>query len=194
MSWAGKISHLFSNKNSKISKLSTIARVWPEIWPGSFHWETTESTEGRFPFAFACAWKHMSSLPFSGWNSVSRVRKNLFKQELPSLLTNFVHFSQPSDISRFEDTLQEYKMYRDILYQLSPKEWQEEHRKRHEKEKDMKTESRANERSAAPPPSAEQGECQESAAAPPCERAPGSKWTPPLVSSPGSDSRDKHCP
>ncbi|XP_048171531.1 cilia- and flagella-associated protein 100 [Corvus hawaiiensis] len=61
-----------------------------------------------------------------------------------------------SDISRLEDTLQEYKMYRDILYQLSPKEWQEEHRKRHEKEKDVKTESRVNERSAAPAPTTEQ--------------------------------------
>ncbi|XP_058701198.1 cilia- and flagella-associated protein 100 [Poecile atricapillus] len=47
-----------------------------------------------------------------------------------------------SDISRFKDTLQDYKMYRDILYHLSPKEWQEEHRKKHKKEKDMKTESK----------------------------------------------------
>lgn len=58
-------------------------------------------------------------------------------------------------------------MYRDILYHLSPKEWQEEHRKRHRKEKDMKTESRIKEESASPPSTAEQGECQESAAAPP---------------------------
>ncbi|NXU00469.1 CP100 protein, partial [Buphagus erythrorhynchus] len=47
-----------------------------------------------------------------------------------------------SDISRFEDTLEEYKMYRDILYQLSPREWQEEHRKRCKKRKDMSTEFR----------------------------------------------------
>ncbi|XP_041320853.1 cilia- and flagella-associated protein 100 [Pyrgilauda ruficollis] len=60
-----------------------------------------------------------------------------------------------SDISRFEDTLQEYKMYRDILYQLSPKEWQEEHRKRHKKEKDKETESR-NEGSASHPSTTEQ--------------------------------------
>uniref|UniRef100_A0A8D0HCG2 Cilia and flagella associated protein 100 n=1 Tax=Sphenodon punctatus TaxID=8508 RepID=A0A8D0HCG2_SPHPU len=32
-----------------------------------------------------------------------------------------------SENSRFKDTLKEYKMYRDFLYQLSPKEWQEEH-------------------------------------------------------------------
>uniref|UniRef100_A0A8C3QD97 DUF4200 domain-containing protein n=1 Tax=Geospiza parvula TaxID=87175 RepID=A0A8C3QD97_GEOPR len=70
-----------------------------------------------------------------------------------------------SEISRFEDTLQEYKMYRDILYQLSPKEWQEEHRKRHKKEKDKETEPR-NEGSASQPSTTEQGECQQRAAAP----------------------------
>ncbi|NXC97030.1 CP100 protein, partial [Certhia familiaris] len=47
-----------------------------------------------------------------------------------------------SDISMYEDTLKGYKMYRDILYQLSPKQWQEEHRKKHKKEKDMTKESR----------------------------------------------------
>lgn len=92
------------------------------------------------------------------------MRKNLLKQKLPSLLTTFVHFSHPSDISRFEDTLQEYKMYRDILYQLSPKEWQEEHRKRHKKEKEKETEPR-NEGNASHPSTTEQGECQQRAAA-----------------------------
>lgn len=58
-------------------------------------------------------------------------------------------------------------MYRDILYQLSPKEWQEEHRKRHKKQKDKETEPRVNEGNAPRPPTAEQGECQEGAAAPP---------------------------
>ncbi|XP_066182749.1 cilia- and flagella-associated protein 100 [Sylvia atricapilla] len=61
-----------------------------------------------------------------------------------------------SDISRLENTLQEYKMYRDILYHLSPKEWQEEHRKRHKKERDVKTESKINEESASPPSTTEQ--------------------------------------
>ncbi|XP_027496654.1 cilia- and flagella-associated protein 100 [Corapipo altera] len=60
------------------------------------------------------------------------------------------------DISRIRDTLQEYKMYRDILYQLSPKEWQKEHGKKHTKDKDLKTESRANEGSASSAPGAEQ--------------------------------------
>ncbi|OWK63599.1 Coiled-coil domain-containing protein 37 [Lonchura striata] len=59
-------------------------------------------------------------------------------------------------VQRFEDTLQEYKMYRDILYQLSPKEWQEEHRKRHKKQKDKETEPRVNEGNAPRPPTAEQ--------------------------------------
>ncbi|XP_015496446.2 cilia- and flagella-associated protein 100 [Parus major] len=66
-----------------------------------------------------------------------------------------------SDISRFKDTLQDYKMYRDILYQLSPKEWQEEHRKKHKKEKDMKTESKIK-GSASPAPTAEQDQDQPS--------------------------------
>ncbi|XP_069668245.1 cilia- and flagella-associated protein 100 isoform X1 [Haliaeetus albicilla] len=69
-----------------------------------------------------------------------------------------------SDISRFKNTLQEYKMYRDFLYQLSPKEWQEEHGKKHAKEKDLKRASKANEESALPPTTAEQGECQGRAA------------------------------
>ncbi|XP_049682902.1 cilia- and flagella-associated protein 100 [Accipiter gentilis] len=63
-----------------------------------------------------------------------------------------------SDISRFKNTLQEYKMYRDFLYRLSPKEWQEEHGKKHTKEKDLKRASKANEESALPPTTAEQGQ------------------------------------
>ncbi|XP_040974701.1 cilia- and flagella-associated protein 100 isoform X1 [Aquila chrysaetos chrysaetos] len=63
-----------------------------------------------------------------------------------------------SDITRFKNTLQEYKMYRDFLYQLSPKEWQEEHGKKHTKEKDLKRASKANAESALPPTTAEQGQ------------------------------------
>ncbi|XP_010115364.1 PREDICTED: coiled-coil domain-containing protein 37 [Chlamydotis macqueenii] len=63
-----------------------------------------------------------------------------------------------SDISRFKNTLQEYKMYRDFLYQLSPKEWQEEHGKKHTMEKDLKTAPKANEESASPPTTTEQGD------------------------------------
>ncbi|KFZ55462.1 Coiled-coil domain-containing protein 37, partial [Podiceps cristatus] len=61
-----------------------------------------------------------------------------------------------SDISRFKNTLQEYKMYRDFLCQLSPKEWQEEHGKKHTKEKQLKAASKAHEGSASPPITAEQ--------------------------------------
>ncbi|KAM9374487.1 LOW QUALITY PROTEIN: cilia- and flagella-associated protein 100 [Phaethornis superciliosus] len=69
-----------------------------------------------------------------------------------------------SDISRFKYTLDEYKMYRDLLYHLSPKEWQEKHVKKHRKEKNLKTAPEANEESASSPTTAEQGECQGRAA------------------------------
>ncbi|XP_015730540.1 cilia- and flagella-associated protein 100 [Coturnix japonica] len=39
-----------------------------------------------------------------------------------------------SDITRFENSLREYKTYKDFLYQLSPKEWQEEYEKKHGKQ------------------------------------------------------------
>uniref|UniRef100_A0A803XLS3 Cilia and flagella associated protein 100 n=1 Tax=Meleagris gallopavo TaxID=9103 RepID=A0A803XLS3_MELGA len=51
------------------------------------------------------------------------------------------------DITRFENSLREYKMYRDFLYQLSPKEWQEEYEKKHEKK--LKTASKADKESAS---------------------------------------------
>ncbi|XP_009707922.1 PREDICTED: coiled-coil domain-containing protein 37 [Cariama cristata] len=63
-----------------------------------------------------------------------------------------------SDISRLKYTLQEYKMYRDFLYQLSPKEWQEEHGKKHTKEKDLKTASKPNEETTWLPTTAEEGD------------------------------------
>ncbi|KAG8128091.1 hypothetical protein E2320_014957 [Naja naja] len=40
-----------------------------------------------------------------------------------------------SEIARFEDTLQEYVVFKDFLYQLSPKEWREERERRRMKEK-----------------------------------------------------------
>ncbi|KAM3848624.1 cilia- and flagella-associated protein 100 [Vipera latastei] len=40
-----------------------------------------------------------------------------------------------SEIARFEDTLQEYVVFKDFLYQLSPKEWREDHERRRMKEK-----------------------------------------------------------
>ncbi|XP_048812900.1 cilia- and flagella-associated protein 100 isoform X2 [Lagopus muta] len=55
--------------------------------------------------------------------------------------------SLQSDITRFENSLREYKMYRDFLYQLSPKEWQEEYEKKREKK--LKTASKADRGSAS---------------------------------------------
>ncbi|XP_015284847.1 PREDICTED: coiled-coil domain-containing protein 37 [Gekko japonicus] len=43
-----------------------------------------------------------------------------------------------SEIARFEDTLQEYMVFKDFLFQLSPKEWQENYEKKRRKEKVMK--------------------------------------------------------
>uniref|UniRef100_A0A8C4UM78 Cilia and flagella associated protein 100 n=1 Tax=Falco tinnunculus TaxID=100819 RepID=A0A8C4UM78_FALTI len=63
-----------------------------------------------------------------------------------------------SDIAKLKNTLQEYRTYRDFLYQLSPKEWQEKHRTKHRtKEKDLKAASKATEESALPPTTAERG-------------------------------------
>lgn len=41
-------------------------------------------------------------------------------------------FPGSSEISKFEDTLQHYKIYKDFLYKLSPKEWLEEKEKKHQ--------------------------------------------------------------
>lgn len=97
MSWAGKFSLSFSSKNSKISKLSTTSRDMTREydWFSVSTWETTESTDGRFSFAFACPWKRALSPLF-------RMKLNIKNEKEPvqtgasltnSLLTNFVHFS-----------------------------------------------------------------------------------------------------
>ncbi|KAM6325278.1 cilia- and flagella-associated protein 100 [Podargus strigoides] len=83
-------------------------------------------------------------------------------QEVQSITFQIEKFR--SEISKLTHTLQEYRMYRDLLYQLSPKEWQEEHRKKHTKEKDLKRAFQANEKHTSPPTTAEQGECQGRAA------------------------------
>ncbi|KAH0630180.1 hypothetical protein JD844_012892 [Phrynosoma platyrhinos] len=41
-----------------------------------------------------------------------------------------------SEIARFEDTLQEYVVFKDFLHQLSPKDWREDYEKRRIKEKE----------------------------------------------------------
>nr|XP_004036275.2 cilia- and flagella-associated protein 100 isoform X1 [Gorilla gorilla gorilla]XP_018880393.2 cilia- and flagella-associated protein 100 isoform X1 [Gorilla gorilla gorilla]XP_055239852.1 cilia- and flagella-associated protein 100 isoform X1 [Gorilla gorilla gorilla]XP_055239853.1 cilia- and flagella-associated protein 100 isoform X1 [Gorilla gorilla gorilla]XP_055239854.1 cilia- and flagella-associated protein 100 isoform X1 [Gorilla gorilla gorilla] len=49
--------------------------------------------------------------------------------EIRDLTTQIVNIK--SEISRFEDTLKHYKVYKDFLYKLSPKEWLEEQEKKH---------------------------------------------------------------
>ncbi|XP_028941264.1 cilia- and flagella-associated protein 100 [Antrostomus carolinensis] len=68
-------------------------------------------------------------------------------RELQAIISQIENFQ--SDIFRFKDTLQEYKTYRDFLYQVSPKKWQEEHGKKHTKEKDLKITFETNEESAS---------------------------------------------
>ncbi|XP_038282646.1 cilia- and flagella-associated protein 100 isoform X2 [Canis lupus familiaris] len=49
--------------------------------------------------------------------------------EIHDLTTQIMNIK--SEISKFEDTLQRYKIYKDFLYKLSPKEWLEEKEKKH---------------------------------------------------------------
>ncbi|KAM9186020.1 LOW QUALITY PROTEIN: cilia- and flagella-associated protein 100 [Dugong dugon] len=48
--------------------------------------------------------------------------------EIQDLTTQIMNIK--SEISKFEDTLQQYKVYKDFLYKLSPKEWFEEQEKK----------------------------------------------------------------
>ncbi|XP_054544097.1 cilia- and flagella-associated protein 100 isoform X2 [Talpa occidentalis] len=48
--------------------------------------------------------------------------------EIRDLTTQIMNIK--SEISKFEDNLQHYKIYKDFLYKLSPKEWLEEHEKK----------------------------------------------------------------
>uniref|UniRef100_G3UFW2 Cilia and flagella associated protein 100 n=1 Tax=Loxodonta africana TaxID=9785 RepID=G3UFW2_LOXAF len=48
--------------------------------------------------------------------------------EIRDLTTQIMNIK--SEISKFEDTLQHYKVYKDFLYKLSPKEWFEEQEKK----------------------------------------------------------------
>ncbi|XP_040484053.1 cilia- and flagella-associated protein 100 [Ursus maritimus] len=56
----------------------------------------------------------------------AKVEKIIEIRELTTQITNI-----KSEISKFEDTLQHYKTYKDFLYKLSPKEWLEEKEKQH---------------------------------------------------------------
>uniref|UniRef100_A0A8C8AWN9 Cilia and flagella associated protein 100 n=1 Tax=Otus sunia TaxID=257818 RepID=A0A8C8AWN9_9STRI len=101
----------------------------------------------------------VQALKIAEKETAAKTKKTTEIQAITSQIENL-----QSDISRFKNTLKEYKMYRDFLYQLSPKEWQEKHGKKHTKGKDLKTASKANEANASPPSTAEQGECQGRAA------------------------------
>lgn len=83
-----------------------------------------------------------------------------------SLLTESVPFSRPSGVSQLKIQLQEYKMHRNFLRQLSLKEWQGEHSKRNTSTRDVKAAPSNREGDALPPITAEQGECQGRAAHP----------------------------
>nr|XP_051707750.1 cilia- and flagella-associated protein 100 isoform X3 [Oryctolagus cuniculus] len=56
----------------------------------------------------------------------TKMEKILEIHELTTQITNI-----KSEISKVEDTLQQYKAYKDFLYKLSPKEWLEEQEKKH---------------------------------------------------------------
>ncbi|XP_012910815.1 cilia- and flagella-associated protein 100 isoform X3 [Mustela putorius furo] len=57
----------------------------------------------------------------------AKVEKIIEIRELTTQIMNI-----KSEISKFEDTLQHYKIYKDFLYKLSPKEWLEEKEKKHQ--------------------------------------------------------------
>ncbi|XP_021265184.1 cilia- and flagella-associated protein 100 isoform X2 [Numida meleagris] len=85
----------------------------------------------------------VQALKIAEKESAAKAKKIIEIQKIGSQI-----MSLQSDITRFENTLQEYKVYRDFLYQLSPKEWQEEYEKKHGKL--LKTTSRADKESASP--------------------------------------------
>ncbi|XP_010159676.1 PREDICTED: coiled-coil domain-containing protein 38 [Eurypyga helias] len=95
----------------------------------------------------------VQALKIAEKETAAKIKKTREIQAITSQIKNL-----QSDISRFKIILKEYKMYRDFLYQLSPKEWQEEHGKKCTKEEELKTASKANEESASPPTTAEQGD------------------------------------
>ncbi|XP_074459462.1 cilia- and flagella-associated protein 100 [Larus michahellis] len=101
----------------------------------------------------------VQALKIAEKESTAKTKKITEIQVITSQMENL-----QSDISRFKNTLQKYKMYRDFLYKLSPKEWQEEHGKKHTKEKDLKTATKATEESGSPKTTAEQDKCQGRAA------------------------------
>ncbi|XP_061474399.1 cilia- and flagella-associated protein 100 [Rhineura floridana] len=61
----------------------------------------------------------------------AKLEKILEIRELTAQMMNI-----QSEIARFEDTLKEYVVFKDFLYQLSPKEWRDDYEKKRMKEKE----------------------------------------------------------
>ncbi|XP_074861364.1 cilia- and flagella-associated protein 100 [Carettochelys insculpta] len=83
----------------------------------------------------------------------AKIEKIIEIRELTSQI-----MSIQSEISRFEETLREYKMYKNFLHQLSPKEWREEYEKKQMKIKAMKASSVAKEEKISHFPSTPKGQ------------------------------------
>ncbi|XP_053233999.1 cilia- and flagella-associated protein 100 isoform X1 [Podarcis raffonei] len=61
----------------------------------------------------------------------AKLEKILEIRELTAQMMNI-----QSEIARFEDTMQEYVVFKDFLFQLSPKEWREEYERKRMKDKE----------------------------------------------------------
>ncbi|XP_061253329.1 cilia- and flagella-associated protein 100 isoform X1 [Bos javanicus] len=68
----------------------------------------------------------VQALRMADKESKAKMEKILEIRELTTQIMNI-----KSEISKFEDMLQQYKVYKDFLYKLSPKEWLEEQEKKH---------------------------------------------------------------
>nr|XP_006078867.1 cilia- and flagella-associated protein 100 isoform X1 [Bubalus bubalis] len=68
----------------------------------------------------------VQALRMADKESKAKMEKILEIRELTTQIMNI-----KSEISRCEDTLQQYKVYKDFLYKLSPKEWLQEQEKKH---------------------------------------------------------------
>ncbi|XP_055413680.1 cilia- and flagella-associated protein 100 [Bubalus kerabau] len=68
----------------------------------------------------------VQALRMADKESKAKMEKILEIRELTTQIMNI-----KSEISRFEDMLQQYKVYKDFLYKLSPKEWLQEQDKKH---------------------------------------------------------------
>nr|XP_056718899.1 cilia- and flagella-associated protein 100 [Euleptes europaea] len=82
----------------------------------------------------------------------AKLEKILEIRELTAQMMNI-----QSEIARFEDTLHEYMVFKDFLFQLSPKEWQENYERKRQKEKMMTVVPELKDEKPAQVPSASRG-------------------------------------